>query len=126
MLPLFQPGSGSVAGRCSGVGTCVYEDCRERTSIVGPVTIQLGDMVFQEMVYVAPIEDCRLLGLDFLKKHGATIDIVGATMCFNGQVVPMSQEGRLVEARGANVTVARTVIIPTNSVAMLSVLWESQ
>ena len=88
-------------------------------SIVGPVTIQLGDMVFQERVYVAPIEDCMLLGLDFLKKHGATIDIVGATMCLNGQVVPMSQEGGLVEARVANVTVARTVIIPPNSVAMI-------
>ena len=88
-------------------------------SIVGPVTIQLGDMVFQERVYVAPIEDCMLLGLDFLKKHGATIDIVGATMCLNGQVVPMAQEGELVEARVANVTVARTVIIPPNSVAMI-------
>jgi hypothetical protein len=88
-------------------------------SIVGPVTIQLGDMVFQERVYVAPIEDCMLLGLDFLKKHGATIDIVGATMCLNGQVVPMAQEGELVEARVANVTVARTVVIPPNSVAMV-------
>ncbi|KAH3801425.1 hypothetical protein DPMN_155075 [Dreissena polymorpha] len=37
-------------------------------SIVGPVTIQLGDMVFKERVYVAPIEDYMLLGLDFLKK----------------------------------------------------------
>ncbi|KAH3876912.1 hypothetical protein DPMN_000764 [Dreissena polymorpha] len=69
--------------------------------IVGPVTIQLGDLVFQERVYVAPIEDCMLLGVDFLRKHGATIDIVGATMCLNGKV-----------------TVARTVIIPPNSVAM--------
>ncbi|KAH3707017.1 hypothetical protein DPMN_066410 [Dreissena polymorpha] len=60
-------------------------------SIVGPVTIQLGDMVFQERVYVAPIEDCMLLGLDFLKKHGATIDIVGSTMCLNGKVVQMAQ-----------------------------------
>ncbi|KAH3707439.1 hypothetical protein DPMN_066845 [Dreissena polymorpha] len=88
-------------------------------SVVGPVTIQLGGMVFQERVYLAPIEDCMLLGLDFLKKHGATIDIVGATMCLNGQVVPMSQEGWSVEARVANVTVARTVTIPPSSVAMI-------
>ncbi|KAH3781668.1 hypothetical protein DPMN_159569 [Dreissena polymorpha] len=68
-------------------------------SIVGPVTIQLGDMIFKEMVYVAPIEDCMLLGQDFLTKHGATIDIVGATMCLNGLVVPMAydQGGRQEE-----------------------------
>ncbi|KAH3809835.1 hypothetical protein DPMN_138215 [Dreissena polymorpha] len=39
-------------------------------------------------------------------------------MCLNRQVVPMSQERGLVEARVANVTVARTVIIPPHSVAM--------
>ncbi|KAH3720686.1 hypothetical protein DPMN_063590 [Dreissena polymorpha] len=95
-------------------------------SIVGPVTIQLGDMVFQERVYVAPIEDCMLLRLDFLTKHGATIDIVGATMCLNGQVVPMVQEDALVKARVENVTVARTVIIPPSRWPWLSVLWVSR
>ena len=44
-----------------------------------------------------------LLGLDFLTKHGATIDQVGTTMYLNGQIVPMAQEGGLVEARMANV-----------------------
>ncbi|KAH3751188.1 hypothetical protein DPMN_185737 [Dreissena polymorpha] len=88
-------------------------------SIVGPVSIQLGNMVFQERVYVAHIEDCMLLGLDFLKTHGATIDRVGSNMCLNGKVVPMAQQRGLMVARVSNVTVARLVSIPPNSTAML-------
>ncbi|KAH3734860.1 hypothetical protein DPMN_041310 [Dreissena polymorpha] len=45
----------SAVGEGSGVGTSAYENCRERLqmngSIVGPVTIQLGNMVFKEKVY---------------------------------------------------------------------------
>ncbi|KAH3729885.1 hypothetical protein DPMN_055863 [Dreissena polymorpha] len=40
-------------------------------------------------------------------------------MSLNGQVVRMTQDGGLVEAKLANVTVARTVVIPPNKVAMV-------
>ncbi|KAH3855859.1 hypothetical protein DPMN_098429 [Dreissena polymorpha] len=40
-------------------------------------------------------------------------------MLLKGQVVPIAQEEELVEARVANVTVARTVVIPPNSVDMV-------
>ncbi|KAH3729884.1 hypothetical protein DPMN_055862 [Dreissena polymorpha] len=36
-------------------------------SIVDPVTIRLGDIVFKERLYVAPFEDYMLLGLDYKK-----------------------------------------------------------
>ncbi len=38
--------------------------------VVGPLTLTLGGQEFQENVYVAPIEDDMLLGLDFLRRHG--------------------------------------------------------
>ena len=41
--------------------------------VIGPIQLELGNMVFEEDVYVAPIRDDMLLGLDFMRKHGATL-----------------------------------------------------
>ncbi|GFV22288.1 retrovirus-related Pol polyprotein from transposon 17.6 [Trichonephila clavipes] len=38
------------------------------------VTIQFGDTTYQHAVYVADIADPFILGLDFLKEHGFTLD----------------------------------------------------
>ncbi|GFU81553.1 retrovirus-related Pol polyprotein from transposon 412 [Trichonephila clavipes] len=38
------------------------------------VKIQFGDTTYQHAVYVADIADPFILGLDFLKEHGFTLD----------------------------------------------------
>lgn len=43
--------------------------------MVGPVNLKIGKGVYQEYVYVAPIEDDMLLGLEFMQRHGMTISI---------------------------------------------------
>ncbi|KAH3824090.1 hypothetical protein DPMN_125918 [Dreissena polymorpha] len=44
---------------------------------------------------------------------------MGSTICFNSKVVPMAQQGGLIEAKVSNVTVARTVSIPPNSITLV-------
>ena len=40
--------------------------------LVGPIDIKIGSNTYQDNIYVAPIEDDMLLGLQFLKKIGAS------------------------------------------------------
>lgn len=43
--------------------------------VVGPVSLKFGNSTFPEAVYVAPIQDDVLLGLDFLLRHGVDIKL---------------------------------------------------
>ena len=79
--------------------------------IVGPVEMTLGDFVFQEIVYIAPIDDDMLLGVDLLRKHHATINIPNSSLSFQGKDVLMTS-GKPSEVSIAQVFVERTVIIP--------------
>ena len=40
--------------------------------VVGPINIKIGKNLYNEEIYVAPIEDDMLLGLKFLRKIGAS------------------------------------------------------
>ena len=43
--------------------------------IIGPVSIKLGNVIFPTLVYVAPINNDMLLGLDFLLRIGTGINL---------------------------------------------------
>ena len=43
--------------------------------IIGPVSIKLGNLMFPTLVHVAPINNDMLLGLDFLLRIGASINL---------------------------------------------------
>ena len=82
--------------------------------IVGPLDIKLGEHTLNEIVYVAPITDDMLLGVDLLRKHGASINIPTATLSLKGRDIRMTSEG------GSNcvvseVTVHKTVSIPART-----------
>ena len=79
--------------------------------IVGPVEMTLGDFVFQEIVYIAPIDDDMLLGVDLLRKHHATINIPNSSLSFQGKDVLMTS-GIPSEVSIAQVYVESTVVIP--------------
>ena len=40
-----------------------------KACVVNPVNIKIGGQHFREQMYVVPIEDDMLLGLDVLRKH---------------------------------------------------------
>ena len=50
-------------------------DMKMEGFVVGPVALKLGNSNFPEAVYVAPIQDDMLLGLDFLLRHGVDIKL---------------------------------------------------
>lgn len=49
------------------------------TFIIGPVDIRIGSCNYPSEIYVAPIDDEMLLGLDFLHRNNVVID------CSNNQ-----------------------------------------
>ena len=57
-----------------------------KAHIVFPVKLEIGASVYEEQIYVALTEDERLLGLDFLEKHKADIDICERQLKLNGNI----------------------------------------
>lgn len=89
--------------------------------VVGPVNRTIGNRVYQENVYVAPIQDGMLLGLEFMQNHGMTIgiprgnDIEPGIMISNGVLesrIATSNRSQMV----AKVVVEKRSVIPPNSV----------
>lgn len=54
-------------------------DIKMETFIIGPVDIRIGSCNYPSEIYVAPIDDEMLLGLDFLHRNNVVID------CSNNQ-----------------------------------------
>lgn len=54
-------------------------DMKMETFIIGPVDIRIGSCNYPSGIYVAPIDDEMLLGLDFLHRNNVVID------CSNNQ-----------------------------------------
>ena len=99
-------------------------DLRMGGFVVGPVALKLGEITFPEAVYVAPIQDDMLLGLDFLLRHGVDIKLNDRCLAFRGkgQKVPIEVErmGTSKESQVKKVTLLeKTVKVPPNTVLRL-------
>ena len=95
-------------------------DLRMDGFVVGPVALKLGEITFPEAVYVAPIQDDMLLGLDFMLRHGVDIKLNDRCLAFRGkgEKVPIEVErmGTSKEGQVKKVTLEKTVKMPPNSV----------
>ena len=62
--------------------------------IIGPVSIKLGNVIFPTLVHVAPINNDMLLGLDFLLRIGAGINLKERHLVVTGatEIVPLEIE----------------------------------
>ena len=62
--------------------------------IIGPVSIKLGNVIFPTLVHVAPINNDMLLGLDFLLRIGAGINLKEQHLVVTGatEIVPLEIE----------------------------------
>jgi hypothetical protein len=58
------------------------------TIIVGPVKLEVGSKSYCTDVYVAPIDDDMLLGLDFLKRRQAITDLKNNTFTIGNDQIP--------------------------------------
>ena len=86
--------------------------------VVGPINIKIGKNLYNEEIYVAPIEDDMLLGLKFLRKIGASADVANDILTIKDEQIPM-QFGNTNDrglTRIARVRIAKEVVIPTLTV----------
>jgi hypothetical protein len=70
------------AGRTMTMNTC----------IIGPVDLEIGAKTYTSDVYVAPMDDDMLLGLDFMrkKKHAVLLDSCEQQIMVNSDIFQMS------------------------------------
>nr|XP_045590082.1 uncharacterized protein LOC123752056 [Procambarus clarkii] len=91
-------------------------------TLVGPVTLLIPGRKFKVNVYVAPIEDNMLLGLDFMKRQGISLALAQSQMILQGQIIPMQLGRENTPDPNSNpctakVAVSQHTVIPPRSVA---------
>jgi transposase InsO family protein len=83
--------------------------------IAGPFRLTIGEQEYQVDMYVAPIQDDMLLGLDFLRRAEALINLPEEHLRLGESVI--KEIGSAKETEVATVRVCKTTTIPPNSVA---------
>ena len=91
-----------------------------RGFVAGPVKLKIGRSYYDGPLYVAPIEQDMLFGVDIMRKGAAAIDMGKNVFRFKGQEIRMNTDVK----EGSNpvcarVAVAKRVVIPPNSVAQV-------
>ena len=94
-------------------------DSKMSGKLVGPVDIQLGSHTFHDFIFVAPIVDDMLLGLDLMKKYGFLIDIPAEELLIKGIRIPMIY-GRERDHRRYPVRLYGTTLVPPWSAARVN------
>ena len=97
--------------------TAAGRDMKLKSMLVGPVCLQLGSTIYQELIHVAPIVDTMLLGLDFLTKHNFVIDAAGGQMKRESEVISCI---RNEIQDGVGVLVTKRVTLPPMSVSFIA------
>jgi hypothetical protein len=86
--------------------------------IAGPFQVVLGTHLFTVEIYVAPIEEDMLLGLDFLEANGVSLHLKEKELQISGEVIPMSlgTGSPLVNEKETGVFLVKGCKVPPNSV----------
>ena len=86
--------------------------------IAGPFQVVLGTHKFSVEIYVAPIEENMLLGLDFLEANGVSLHLKEKELQIAGEVIPMSlgTGSPLVNEKETGVFLVKGCKVPPNSV----------
>ena len=89
------------------------------TIIVGPVKLEVGSKSYCTDVYVAPIDDDMLLGLDFLKRHQTITDLKNNTFTIGDDQIPLYCGPQSEIPIVAKVTVPKRTVVPPHSVVRI-------
>ena len=83
---------------------------------IEPVNVRVGQNTLSRMLFVAPIKDDMLLGIDLLRALGAKVDVVNENLECNKQQVPLKRSSRIWDP-GTNYSVKllEKTKIPPNS-----------
>ena len=82
--------------------------------ISGPFDVKAGQSARQVYLYVAPLKDSVLLGMDFLWDHKANLELDAGTLCLGVETIRMTW-GRSPVPREAQVTLIRKIKVPAGS-----------
>ena len=83
--------------------------------VVGPVKLNIGSQIYEEIVHVAPISQDMLLGFNFIQ--GKTVlDFVNGIFHVDGEKIVMKVDETKGEIEVARVTVSKRCVVPPNSV----------
>lgn len=88
---------------------------RMKTFVVGPVNLTLGSKSYKMEVYVAPIQDDMLLGLNFMVTYGVTVDLEKFTFNIGGEKLEMSPGPKKTIPVVSKVWIDRRVVVPPHS-----------
>jgi hypothetical protein len=86
--------------------------------IAGPFEVVLGTHQLSVEIYMAPIEEEMLLGLDFLEANGVSLHLKEKELQIAGDVIPMSlgTGSPLVNEKETGVSLVKGCKVPPNSV----------
>jgi len=90
-----------------------------KSFVVGPANIGIGSRNYQENVYVAPIQDDMLLGLDLMRKWQVNINIQQSVLTVGGEELEMKFDHKSTSPTVSKVVVRNTVRVPPNSVMLV-------
>jgi hypothetical protein len=85
--------------------------------LLEPISVEIMGLQFSESVYVAPIEDAMLIGLDFMSKYQAEIDVKQRMFCVKEKRIPFIEKSD--SDQNVNITqvrITRRTTIPARSV----------
>ena len=87
---------------------------------------KLGERTFRWTVYVAPMSDDMILGLDFLKHHHATVDLVQNRVTVEGEALDAflkkTADGEAM--RVSRVVIAKRMVVPPHTLTHVPVKWD--
>jgi hypothetical protein len=89
------------------------------TIIAGPVKLEVGSKSYCTDIYVAPIDDDILLGLDFLKRHQTITDLKNNTFTIGDDQIPLYCGPQSEIPIVAKVTVPKRTVVPPHSVVRI-------
>ena len=81
---------------------------------VGPLSIGLAGTITKEFMYVAPIQDEMLLGMDFLGKHTPEINFKERTMSVHNKAIPIMQR-EAEKSKATSVCLVNHITLPPNT-----------
>ncbi|CAC5408722.1 unnamed protein product [Mytilus coruscus] len=83
--------------------------------VSGPFQVGLGTQEYTWDIYVAPIGDQMLLGIDFLREQGISLDLHRNQLSIHGEVVQMSWGQAKVLPQTTEVRAGKNHMVPANS-----------
>ena len=101
-------------------------DMKMKTFIIVPVNIGIGSRIYPSDIYVVPIDDDMLLGLDVLYKYIVILDCSKNKFVINGENLPMDYGKAKNVPEMSKVTVPGKTVIPLNSVIHINGKMSSQ